>query len=96
MLFLVTLSYSVSCIIMPRFVISIREWYDHDLQNRGLGIDIGFGIFSQLLADENMTMSVVVFADVVPEDGQTRMTEEGARDSETIQLEALGDGARQV
>ncbi|KAG8216260.1 hypothetical protein J3R82DRAFT_8303 [Butyriboletus roseoflavus] len=92
-LVLVTLSYSVSSVIMPRFIISIREWHDRDIWNRGQGIDTAFGVFPQFLASDNGTVSVLGFADVILEEDQT---EGNAHDSEAIQLEVIRDGAGQV
>ncbi|KAF8138798.1 hypothetical protein EV363DRAFT_1314817 [Boletus edulis] len=52
MLFLDTLSYSLSCAIMPRFIISIRELYDRNLENRWQGIDSGFGLSMHVSPEE--------------------------------------------
>ncbi|KAF8550482.1 hypothetical protein OG21DRAFT_1499748 [Imleria badia] len=52
MLFLDALSYSLSCAIMPRFIMSIRELYDRDLENRWQGIDTGFGMLLNVGPEE--------------------------------------------
>ncbi|KAG9312082.1 hypothetical protein JVU11DRAFT_7365 [Chiua virens] len=47
--------------LMPRFIISIREMYEHDVQGRqGGGIDSGFGVSTQF--DRGAARSRVVFA----------------------------------
>lgn len=84
MLFLNTLSYSLSCAIMPRFIISIRELYDRDLRNRWQGIDTGFGMFSQTIAGGDTAASTIALGEV----GQ--LVEGGADDSGAIQLEVFG------
>lgn len=56
MLFLDTLSYSLSCAIMPRFIMSIRELYDRDLENRWQGIDTGFGMLLDITLEEGQAM----------------------------------------
>ncbi|KAH0831393.1 hypothetical protein J3R83DRAFT_14058 [Lanmaoa asiatica] len=94
MVFLVTLSYSVSCAIMPRFIISIRELYDHDFRIRSQGLDTGFGVFSQPITSGSTSVSGIALEDGNPEEG--RAAEGDVDDSETIQLEVVGDGARQV
>ncbi|KAI9458223.1 hypothetical protein HD554DRAFT_2042139 [Boletus coccyginus] len=86
------LSYSLSCTIMPRFIISIRESYDRDLRSRQQGIDIGFGVFPHQIANGNAALSAIAFVDVTE---QNQVLECGAGDSRTIQLDALGDRARQ-
>ena len=43
MLFLTTFSYSLTCAIMPRFIIGIRELYDRDIREQWQGVDTGFG-----------------------------------------------------
>ena len=77
---------------MPRFIISVRELYDHDLRRRWQGIDTGFGMLSQPgVSSRNAAMSAIEFAEVAP--GQP---EGEVDDSEAIRLEMLGDGTRQV
>lgn len=83
------------CVIMLRFIVGIRELYDRDLRKRWQGIDTGFGVFSQLVASSNATVSVITFADASPDQGHWT-AECSTDDSETIQLEMVGDGARQV
>lgn len=46
MYFLLGLSYSVSCVIIPRFIIGVRELYARRLRNQWRGMDTGFGVFS--------------------------------------------------
>jgi hypothetical protein len=84
MLFLYALGYSLSCAIMPRFIISIRELYHRDLRNRWQGIDTGFGVFSQ----------TIDFVDFDPERGEA--VDDIMDDSRVIRLEAVGDSVHQV
>ncbi|KAI9572355.1 hypothetical protein HD554DRAFT_1675194 [Boletus coccyginus] len=93
--FLDALAYSLSCAIMPRFIISIRESYDRDLLTcRQQGIDTGFGVFSTQIANGNKGLSVMHFADVTTEQNQTLDYDVG--DSRVIRLDALGDRVHQV
>jgi len=95
MLFLDTFSYSLSCAIMPRFIISIRELYDRDLRKRWQGIDTGFGVFSQTITNGDTATSTIAVGDVSRVEGQGIMV--GDTDgSEAIELEVVGDGARRV
>jgi len=89
------LAYSLSCTIMPRFIISIRESYDRELRNRRQGIDTGFGVFSHRdqIANGNAALSAIAFADVTE---QSQALEHDAGDSRAIQLDTLGDRACQV
>jgi len=89
MTFLNALSYSFSFAIMPRFIISIRESYDRDLQNRQQGLDTEFGVISHQIAKGNAALSAMDFADVVTEQSGTLVGDAG--DSRAIRLEALGD-----
>ncbi|KAI9574382.1 hypothetical protein HD554DRAFT_2165880 [Boletus coccyginus] len=66
-MFLDTLSYSLSCAIMPRFIISIRELYDRDLQNRWQGIDTGFGV---LVASENADGTTIALENIGRKSGR--------------------------
>ncbi|KAN0092753.1 hypothetical protein V8E55_003537 [Tylopilus felleus] len=67
MIFLDGLGYSLSCAIMPRFIISIRELYHRDNQNRWQGVDTGFGVFSQSFSGGDAAVSVINFVDVISE-----------------------------
>ena len=67
MVFLDGLGYSLSCAIMPRFIISIRELYHRDNQNRWQGVDTGFGVFSQSFSGGDAAVSVINFVDVISE-----------------------------
>ena len=72
---------------MPRFIISVRELYDHA---SGLhGVDTGFGALSQPIASQNIPMLVIAFAGVAP--GQDQVTEGGGNESEPTRPEQLGD-----
>lgn len=83
------------CSVVPRFVISVRELYDHDPRRQRQGIDSGFGVSSQPTTSENAAMSAIVFAEVSPEEGQIVEGEVG--ESEAIsRLEVVEDGAHQV
>ena len=92
--FLVNISYSVTWVIMPRFIIGTRELYDHDLRRRWQGIDTGFGVFSQPIFNENTFSSTIAFTDDRPEEGLS--AQGSVDDSEAIQLGVVGDGTRQV
>jgi hypothetical protein len=84
MLFMDALGYSLSCAIMARFIISIRELYHRDVWDRWQGIDTGFGVFSQ----------TIDFVDVDPERGEA--VDDIMDDSRVIRLEAVGDSVHQV
>ena len=47
--------------LIPRFIIGVRELYDHDIRGRWQGIDSGFGVVSQSYAGQDTTMSAMVF-----------------------------------
>lgn len=47
-LFVNTFSYSLSAALMPRFIMSIRELYNHDVQDRWRGVDSGFSVFQEI------------------------------------------------
>ncbi|KAN0094338.1 hypothetical protein V8E55_002625 [Tylopilus felleus] len=66
-IFLDGLGYSLSCAIMPRFIISIRERYHSDNQNRWQGVDTGFGVLLQPISSGDAAVSVINFADVISE-----------------------------
>ncbi|KAF8452921.1 hypothetical protein L210DRAFT_3520008 [Boletus edulis BED1] len=51
------------CILIPRFVISIRELYDRDI-HRCFHIDTGFGMQSRSNAGADTTVSAMAFADI--------------------------------
>ncbi|KAF8122306.1 hypothetical protein EV363DRAFT_1182894, partial [Boletus edulis] len=84
MLLLDTLSYSLCCVMMPRFVISIRELYDRDLRERWQGIDTGFGRRTGQITTTSDNMSTTALADVIL--GGRRV-----EDSETVELEQFGN-----
>ena len=84
------------CSIMPRFIISVRELYDHDLRARWQGIDTGFGVLSQPIASDNAVVSEIAFADVTRGQGRDQAVEGDEDDEEAIQLEVLGNGIHQV
>lgn len=92
MIFLAALSDVLLCPIVPRFVISVREMYDHELRGRCQGIDTGFGIGSQFSPDTDL--SAIAFADVAP--GESPVVEAEADVPETIQLEVIEDGPCQA
>jgi len=96
-LFLDTFSYSVTCAIMPRFIISIRELYHRDLRKRWQGIDTGFGVFSQPNSNGDTTISIsgIDFAEDMWEQ-QGEVVDDGADDSNGIPLEGVGDRVHQV
>jgi len=84
MLFYDTFAYSLSCVVMPRFIISIRELY---LQDQWQGIDTGFGVYIGPVSSRNLGMSVL------PWHVQMGGTRSGL---ETIALEEVGGGVRRV
>lgn len=87
--------YIASYLVVPRFIIAVREQYDQNLHRRWQGIDTGFGVLSQpTIASQNAALSAIVFADVALEQDQV---EEGeANESEAIRLETLDSNARRV
>ena len=89
-LFLAMLSFIFTTTTFPRFIIGVRELYDHDTRRGQLGIDSGFGVLSQLV--DNAVASVIAFAEVSPGQGQAIDGDES--DLEMIQLGE--DPARQV
>ena len=93
--FLEMVFYPAMVPMIPRFIVSIRELYDRDLVRRWQGIDSGFGVISQPVADENAVVSAIAFADVNPGRGEGQV-EGDVEDPEAIRLEVLGDGARQA
>ena len=80
---------------MPRFIISVRELYDHD-SGRSQGIDTGFGVTSQPVFSENAAASAIEFAGVAARQEQGRVAEGEVDDSGANRLEMLGDGTLQV
>jgi len=51
--------------IVPRFIISIRELYDHEAHYSWKGVDTGFGVLSQCVVRVNggASMTSISFAD---------------------------------
>jgi len=92
MFFLAGFTYLIFALIMPRFIISVRELYDRDLRARLQGIDSGFGVLSRSVVSQNGVVSTIAFADVTP--GQDQVVDDDAEglDSEAIRLEVVGDG----
>ncbi|KAI9567617.1 hypothetical protein HD554DRAFT_923566 [Boletus coccyginus] len=90
--FLALLNYTTICPTMPRFIISVRELYDHDLRSRRQGIDTGFGVLSQPIASQNTAVSAISFAEAATGQGQGQ----GGDAEVEIRPEELGDGAHQV
>ncbi|KAI9457555.1 hypothetical protein HD554DRAFT_1770382 [Boletus coccyginus] len=84
MLFFDTFAYSLSCVVMPRFVISIRELY---LQDQWQGIDTGFGVYIGPMSSENVGVSTL------PWHVQLQESRSGL---DTIVLEEVGGGMRRV
>ena len=82
MFYLNSTSYILLYAIMPRFIISVRELYDH--RDRRKGVDTaGFGASSQ------SAVSAIGFAGV-------ETVERDLDGSEATRLGVLGDSARQV
>lgn len=84
MLFFDTFAYSLSCVVMPRFVISIRELY---LKDQWQGIDTGFGVYIGPMSSENVGVSTL------PWHVQLQESRSGL---DTIALEEVGGGMRRV
>lgn len=97
-LFLDLFSYIALFPMMPRFIISVRELYDHGLGGRWQGADTGFGVLSQPNASENAAVSAIAFADVAPEPRhwQDQAVEGNAYESEAIRLEPLRDSTSYI
>ncbi|KAF8424404.1 hypothetical protein L210DRAFT_2098384 [Boletus edulis BED1] len=57
-----TFLYIIFYTLIPRFIISIRELYDHGIYG-GFHIDNGFGVVFQSNAGPDTTVSAIVFAD---------------------------------
>ena len=87
-LFVDTFSYSLSCAIMPRFIMSIRELYDRDHQDRCEGLDAGFSIFSQPSSSENQGVPAIA--------SNVGMGEGREGSSEVIELVRARDGTLRV
>lgn len=79
--------------MMPRFIINVRELYDHDLHDRWQGIDTGFGVLSQPVQVASAAVSAIAFADGAPGHDQVAEGEWDTSDSGDIRLEELGGGA---
>ena len=84
-LLLIAFSYATIGPLMPRFIISVRELYDRDLHRRQQGVDTGFGVISQAIASENVTVSATAFADVPP--GPEQAVEGDANELEASRFE---------
>ena len=87
---LLTTTVSLLCCTMPRFIIAVRELYDHDARGHFQGIDTGFGVSSRV---EKGFPSTIAFADA----GEESRTLQGDADEPgAIQLEPVAEGSRQV
>jgi len=75
------------CCCMPRFIISVRELFDHDLRGRWQGIDTGFGAMSR---EKAYTSSTIAFAGAGQEESRTLQDDGG------IQIEMVGESAQHV
>ena len=81
----------------PRFIIGVRERYDHDLRPRWRGVDTGFGVSSQPVASENAVVSAIAFADAAPGQGQDQVMEgDEDENEEVVRVEPRDDRTRQV
>ena len=91
-------SYIAVIPMIPRFIISMRELYDHNGYSQQKGIDSGFGVLSQPTASPNVVMSAIAFAGVTFRQGESQVHEDGADDPEVIRPEIVGDasGAHQL
>ena len=86
------ISYTVVIPTMPRFIINMRELYEHDCYSRGKGIDSRFGILSQSTVSPNAVMPAIVLTDVNFQQGESQVSEGGVDDPEVIRPEMLGMG----
>ncbi|KAN0097473.1 hypothetical protein V8E55_001919 [Tylopilus felleus] len=77
--------------MMPRFVISMRELYDRDIQGRWEGIDSAFGVLSQPVASSDAHVPESTFGDVTSGQGEGQAVEGDTDPSEVIPLMVLGD-----
>ena len=84
-----TFSTALVCSAMPRFIIGVREMYDHDARGRMQRIDTVFG-FSENVPNESMfPESGIAFAD-----RSRTMLDEDANEQRAVPLELVGEGAR--
>jgi len=89
-----TLGFVPLCPLVPRFVVSLRELYDRDLEGRWLGTDIAFGMSSQSHSRRDAAVSAIAFAGL--SSGESLAVERDADGSEAIQLKVVEEGVRQV
>jgi len=92
MYYLSFLCYSLSCAIMPRFIIGIREFYDRDHWNQWRGIDSGFRL-SLTVAVLDLPGSQIAFAhhDANTGEGDPDTVGMDIENAEVIQLSAVRD-----
>ncbi|KAF8553839.1 hypothetical protein OG21DRAFT_1181965 [Imleria badia] len=83
-IFLGMVFYPTIALMMPRFIISIRELYDHDLHRHSHGIDTGFGVWSQPATCENAVISAIAFADINQGQGVGQVVEGDMEDLEVL------------
>jgi len=93
-LLLNVLSFIALCPLVPRFILSLRELYDCDIDGRWGGIDTAFGGSSQPLSSRDVAASAIAFAGISLDEDPA--VEGRADDLEAIRLRAVGNPARQV
>ncbi|KAF8427615.1 hypothetical protein L210DRAFT_3565041 [Boletus edulis BED1] len=62
-LVLSTFPFIIFYVLVPRFIISIRELYHRDIHGRRSHVDTGFGVQSRSSAGPDATVSAMVFVD---------------------------------
>jgi len=79
-----SITYALCCVIMPRFIMAIRELYDRNSRDGWRGVDTGFGVFSVPASGGNEDVSAVFRVGL--EEGQSNS-------SGVIELGEVRDGA---
>ena len=96
MFFLAILSDMMICPMMPRLIITMRVLYDRDVRCGWQGVDNGFGVLSQAIANQSTPVSAIAFADAAQLEGQDEVVEGDMNNLEGIRLKELGDYRHQV
>lgn len=73
--------------MMPQFIISIWELYDHDLHCHWQGIDTGFGVLSQPTSSQDAAVSVIALVGISP--GQAHVVGGDMNESEAVWMEKV-------
>lgn len=96
MLVLDTACITAIAVMMPRFIINVRELYDPVLRGVWEGIDPGFRVFPRPISRQSTTVSMEAFLDITP--GWRDPIVEGGGDElgEVTPLEVLRDYMRRL